>query len=256
MYTKKSLLNLSIGIALSTMAASPVWADELNPEITGVPDSKSRVGGGTHHAPYQPPVAGAPTRRIGGGTRGVRGVRGLGPELPTLTALVPETTAHTLSNQPSLYWYASSPTENPVKFTLIYANPLDVAGASVEPLVETDIEKMTAGIQAIDLSKYNVELKTGTEYEWSVTIAMGEEQGSSDIITSGTIKRVEQSPELAQRIKGAKEMELPSIYAESGLWYDAIASLSSLIEKYPNDKTLQEYRKNLLEQVGLKNITE
>ena len=254
---KKSLLNLSIGIALSTMVASPLWAGDLKPEVDGVPSTKDRAGGGTHHAPqYQPPVSGAPTRRIGGGTRGVRGVRGLGPELPTLTALVPETTAHTINNQPSLYWYASGPTENRVKFTLIYANPLDVAGASVEPLVETDIEKLTAGIQAIDLSKYNVELKTGTEYEWSVSIAMEEEQGSSDIITSGTIKRVEKSPELKQKIESTTEKKLPFIYAELGLWYDAIASLSLLIEKYPDDKTLREQRTNLLEQVGLKDIVE
>jgi len=255
MYTKKSLLNLSIGIAFSAMVSSPVWADELNPDVTDAPDTKSRVGGGTHHAPYQPPVAGAPTRRIGGGTRGVRGLRGAGTELPTLTALVPETTAHTLNNQPSLYWYVSGSTENPVKFTLIYANPLDM-GADVQPVLETDLEKPLTGIQFVDLSKHNVELKVGTEYEWSVAIAMGEEQGSSDIITSGTIKRVEKSPELLEKINSAKEMELPSIYAESGLWYDAIASLSNLIEKYPDDKTLRDYRKSLLEQVGLKDIVE
>ena len=75
-------------------------------------------------------------------------------------------------------------------------------------------------------------------------------------ITSGTIKRVEQTAELTKKISAAKEKELPSIYAESGLWYDAIASLSRLIEKYPNDKTLREYRTNLLEQVDLKNIVE
>jgi hypothetical protein len=256
MYKKKSLLNLSIGIALSALVSSPVWAGDLKPEVEGVPDSKSRVGGGTHYAPqYQPPVSGAPTRRVGGGTRGVRGVRGVDSVLPTLTALVPESTAHTISNQPSLYWYLSESTQNPVKFTLIYANPLE-AGADVKPVLETDIEKPSSGIQAIDLSKYNVELKTDTEYEWSVTLTMGQEQGSSDIITSGTVKRVVQTPDLTKKIDAADEKGKAFVYAESGLWYDALDSLSKSIEKNPTDKTLQEYRASLFEQVGLKNIVQ
>jgi len=252
MCKKKSFLNLSVGIALSAMVASPVWAGDLRPEAEGVPDKDSRVGGGTHHAPqYQPPVSDAPTRRVGGGTRGVRGVRGLdGESLPTLAALVPETTGHTISSQPSLYWYMSESTKNPVRFILIYADPL-AAGADVKPLLEMEIENPVAGIQMLDLAKHNVELKPDTEYEWSVTVSVEEEQGSNDIITSGVIKRIQQSPELTKKISEVSEKEKAFIYAESGLWYDAIDSLSDLIEKNPNDKTLQDYRTSLLEQVGL-----
>jgi Flp pilus assembly protein TadD len=41
------------------------------------------------------------------------------------------------------------------------------------------------------------------------------------------------------------------IYAEEGVWYDAIDALSRAIEKSPNDAALREQRAALLEQVGL-----
>ena len=40
-------------------------------------------------------------------------------------------------------------------------------------------------------------------------------------------------------------------YAEAGLWYDAIATISEMIEKTPDDRKLRKQRASLLQQVGL-----
>jgi hypothetical protein len=50
--------------------------------------------------------------------------------------------------------------------------------------------------------------------------------------------------------KSAKE-SLPFVYAESGLWYDALTTVSELIETAPQDPTLQKQRDALLSQAGL-----
>jgi hypothetical protein len=44
---------------------------------------------------------------------------------------------------------------------------------------------------------------------------------------------------------------MPSLYAEAGLWYDAVAALGELIDQTPTDRTLVEQRAALLRQVGL-----
>jgi hypothetical protein len=42
------------------------------------------------------------------------------------------------------------------------------------------------------------------------------------------------------------------VYAEAGIWYDALSVLTAQIEANPENKTLRETRADLLRQVGLK----
>jgi hypothetical protein len=46
----------------------------------------------------------------------------------------------------------------------------------------------------------------------------------------------------------------PGLYAEAGLWYDAFAEISELIDANPEKSELRMRRNALLEQVGLQNI--
>ncbi len=45
-----------------------------------------------------------------------------------------------------------------------------------------------------------------------------------------------------------KEMDLPAIYAEEGIWYVALSAISRLIDKNPQNKALRMQRAGLLEQ--------
>jgi len=76
-------------------------------------------------------------------------------------------------------------------------------------------------------------------------------QRASDIIASGTIKRVQPPPTLATQLSRANPRELPFLYAQEGFWYDAIGTLSEQIDTDPADRHLREQRAALLEQVGL-----
>ena len=62
---------------------------------------------------YKPPLRGAPGGRVGGGTRS-----GSARDMFVLSALVPDDSGQTISEQPSLYWFISSVTTLPVEVAI------------------------------------------------------------------------------------------------------------------------------------------
>ena len=56
---------------------------------------------------------------------------------------------------------------------------------------------------------------------------------------------------LTKRLAEARLGQAPAIYAEAGLWYDALSSLQELIAADPNDEMLTAARWELLRQGGL-----
>jgi hypothetical protein len=70
-------------------------------------------------------------------------------------------------------------------------------------------------------------------------------------VASGNLKRIEPSKELAQELAAAKPADLPAIYAQAGIWYDALDAISNEIDANPKDSSLRHQRADLLKQVGL-----
>ena len=107
------------------------------------------------------------------------------------------------------------------------------------------------GIHAFRLADHGVALKPGVEYQWFVAVVHNAAQRSNDVLAGGTIKRVTDNPVQAQ-LKQASPAQLPAIYAEAGIWYDAIDQLSTQISANQSDRQLRARRAALLEQVGLR----
>jgi hypothetical protein len=188
---------------------------------------------------YRPPLRGAPAARIGGGTRGI------GDMTLELVVLAPDHTGLTTREQPTLYWYVSKPVPARLEVTVINDEAIDPA---LEQVVATP---GAAGIQSIDLAHSGTRLEPGLEYRWFVSVVADPGQRSNDVVASGTIQRIEPDAALKGKLAGADERTLARIYAEEGVWYDAIDALSRMIEKSPGDVVLREQRAALLEEVGL-----
>jgi hypothetical protein len=109
-------------------------------------------------------------------------------------------------------------------------------------------------VHRIKLADHGVRLAPGVAYRWSVTVISDVNRRSRDILAGGAIERVEAPTGLRQKLALTTSDEFPFIYAEAGLWYDALASISDLIELRPNDAQLQKQRSALLTQVGLPEI--
>ena len=75
---------------------------------------------------------------------------------------------------------------------------------------------------------------------------------SKDLVASGVIKRIEPSADLKSKVSQAGHGSLAAVYADAGIWYDALSVLSDEIDAHPNDKALRLARADLLNQVGLK----
>jgi hypothetical protein len=184
---------------------------------------------------YKPPVGlGAPGGRLGGGTRGAG-------QTFVLSVLAPTHTGLTMREQPVLYWYLTKPISSPMEFTL--------SDDGVKPLIETTLKPpFGAGVQAIRLADFGVRLEPGKAYRWFVALVVDPERRSKDVLAGGTIQRI-QSLETA-----TDKQKAPQVYAEEGLWYDAVAAINDLIDASPKDPVLRAQRASLLEQVGLSEI--
>ena len=213
-------------------------------QTTSSPDVSARPPTAARPPLYRPPTVGTPVHTVGGGTRGP------GDGLPMLYALVPNHVAHTSSRQPSLFWYvdgAPAPSAK-LQFTL-----LDEDG--VEPVVESAVATpKRAGIYRIRLSDYGVRLEPDTEYEWSVSIIVDPNERARDIVAAGWIHVVGRSGDLEKRLESEGEGRAVHVYADEGLWYDALTSLGDRIEQSPGDPELAEMRSSLLRQVGLQDV--
>jgi len=165
-----------------------------------------------------------------------------------LQVLAPNHTGLTVQPQPTLYWHASTPTA--VRFSIAV-----IEKHGTKPLLQVDIKK-AAGIQQLDLSKHGLSLKPELSYQWSITTVMDKNSQSAATIASGFIERIEPGEGLSNRIKNSQGKELVYVYAIEGIWYDALETISTMIDKSPEDQSLAAIRKSLLEQVDLNIATE
>ena len=242
---------LATGILAPTLviaSVSPGRAQQTDQRPTPAPAVENKAGAPGAGQPgfqpsglvYRPPLRGAPGGRVGGGSRGGGAV--------SVTALVPEGRALTSLEQPSLSWYLSSTTPAPVEVTIS-------DDRAVKPLLEVRLpQPVQPGVQRIRLSDHGVKLEPGVQYKWFVTVVVDPARRSRDVLAGGTIERVEPSSELSARIAGARPEALPMIYAEAGLWYDALGAIADLLDRTPNDPTIREGRAQLLSQAGLPKV--
>jgi hypothetical protein len=189
---------------------------------------------------FRAPATGAPAVRVTGGSRGE------GDAAVTLDVLAPIEVGITTLEQPSLFWRQSK--ASPAKFELTV-----IQEKRIKPLLRMTLDSASkAGIQRVNLSDFGTKLEPGVEYQWVVALINDAENRSRDLVASGSIKRIAAGAELKEKIARADAAELPAVYAEAGIWYDALAALADQIEANPNDQALRQMRADLLMQVGLK----
>ncbi|HKP01410.1 MAG TPA: DUF928 domain-containing protein [Nitrospiraceae bacterium] len=236
------------GVIIGFLISLPLVVNaEDNPSGTAslamdVKEQKTQAGPGVKAVVYQPPRGlGAPSagRRVGGGTRGTN------KSVPILSVLAPGHTGLTIREQPDLYWFASDVVTNPVELTLTVEK-------GETPLLEKRLPIPThAGVQRVRLSDYGVKLVPGERYNWSIALVLDPKRRSKDVIAVGAIERVERAG-LDQA--GGPTTDSFHRFAADGLWYDAVMTISELIESAPADPALRKQRAELLDQVDLSEV--
>jgi hypothetical protein len=111
-------------------------------------------------------------------------------------------------------------------------------------------------VHAIRLADHGVRLAPGVQYRWFVAVVPDQGRRSRDILAGGTIERIDVPDALRSRVETTPREQLPFVYAEAGLWYDALATVSELIERAPGSREHRQQRSALLSQVGLPLVDE
>ncbi|HTZ36702.1 MAG TPA: DUF928 domain-containing protein [Stellaceae bacterium] len=184
---------------------------------------------------YKPPLRGAPGGRVGGASRGATA----GPPL-VIDLIAPDShTGLTTKPSPTLYFFVSRPVSQPLTLTIS-------APGQARPLVESSIQPPRgAGIQAVRLSDYRVQLQPGVNYSWSVSLAVDPRSPSLDVVATASIM-LGPNPAADSAALAAPPQRRAAIYAGAGLWYDAVAAAVDA-ETVDRHASLDA----LLDQVGL-----
>ena len=150
---------------------------------------------------YKPPSRGAPSDRVGGGTRGI-----IPP--PQIWAMAPDPTGLTTREQPSLYWYLP-------RRVATHLEIMAVGDQVVKPLLAVTIASPAApGVQRLDLVRHGVRLQPGVQYRWNLTFENDPKQRSN----TGWIQRIEPGSGLAKRLESTPKTGHAALYAAEGIW--------------------------------------
>ncbi|MEE8513105.1 MAG: DUF928 domain-containing protein, partial [Gammaproteobacteria bacterium] len=199
-------------------------------------EAASKKAGAMPMLSYKAPLRGAPATRVGGATRSGQATS------MTLSVLAPDHTGYTVQDKPTIYWYVSKAITSPVELTV-------TAPEAIEPLLELTLTPpIKEGIHALRLTDHGIALKPEVEYQWFVAVVTNPDERSKDILAGGSIQRVAASESVRTKLNEVGEIMWPAVYAESGLWYDAVDEISRLIYANPADGGLREQRASLLAQ--------
>ena len=159
------------------------------------------------------PNLSAPGNRESGSTRSTTCI----DPSDRLVALIPETNyGLTQSGHPTFYFYLPTTTAEQLKFVLLNS-------ATNELVYEGRFRLAgTGGIASVSLPDNGVQqaLAVNEDYVWYLAIVCDETDPSADIVTEAYVRRVE-ALDLTVETPAA---DLPALYAEAGLWYDALAA--------------------------------
>jgi Domain of Unknown Function (DUF928) len=206
------------------------------------------VGGATlqvtYAQEYNPPDRGLPGRREGGGTRG-NCVHGDTP----LVALIPETNfGTTLEPYPTFYWSIPQMPAATAEFVLLDENDDEVYKNTIQ----------LAGPGIVSLSVPNdgsvAPLERGKDYHWYFSVVCDARDRSGDIFAEGWIQRIAPPAGLTNQLAAAAVSDRPTIFANAGIWYDALTTLAKLRQADPENPQLSSKWANLLRSVGLENL--
>lgn len=187
------------------------------------------------------PPKGAPGKRKGGGSRG---------NYCSAIALVPGTNfGLTTSERPSFWFYVPYADNRTLQaeFWLQDKELMDV-------YQETFTLKNTPGIVKITLPETVSPLVVEDFYRWHFSVICNPTDRLYYDFVSGGVERISISSDLEKQLEGKNPRERIAVYAQQGLWFDALTTLGELRLANSQDKILAQDWADLLEQVGLEEI--
>ena len=163
----------------------------------------------------------------------------------TLTALAPYGhVGQSAATNPIFTWYISDRESYPVEFWLYESDPAGYQGKGKQ-VYQTRLSS-SAGITTHSLPT-EVSLVPGQTYIWQVAIICNPNSLSQSLVVNNRVEIVEIDPTATSQLDSTDDLVTKAdIYANSGLWYDAIAEVAAS----PNDPQARDATIKLISQLA------
>lgn len=223
-----------------------------------------RVGGATYLQPSDLPDRGLPGNREGGAVRGVRGCNRVNKPLTALMPVIREPSGETrprttplasaqsvwgltVSERPNFWFY--------VPYTLTSTDSIEfvLQDEQGNELYQAKFSgaQTSPGIVGVQLPSPVPPLEVGKLYHWFFFVNCG---SSEPVFVEGWVQRTSLSSELQAQLEQATPQDKAKLYANNGIWFEALTTLAQLREKKLDDAQVLANWKELLESVGLQAI--
>jgi hypothetical protein len=246
-------------LLIVTSVGSIVWIATLNPSqfaVTGQPTptlepdpNPTTVSAGPR---FIQPTEDRDTLFPGIQSPKPGGVRGHCPDFPqaSFTALVPENKiARTVSDYPTFFFYLPQPNAELAEFILEDENGKNIYSQALT------IKNLSGVIGVSIPANTSVPpLEVGKNYIWKFSLVCDPDDRGVDKFEEGIVRRVELSAEILGELENANPRGKTVIYAENGIWQDAVGNLAVARRANPNDKDLAADWESLLGSVTLRAI--
>ena len=184
-----------------------------------------------------------------GTVRSVRGGCATSTQV-NLTALVPKNKiGRTVSDYPTFFFYLPQTEAELAEFIL--------EDESGNQIYQQDLTiKNLSGVIGVSIPANTTvpPLEVGKNYTWKFSVVCDAQDRSSDQLESGIVRRVELSPDILRKLENADLPQKTVIYAENGIWQDALITLAAARRANPNDTDLAADWESLLDSVKLGEI--
>jgi Domain of Unknown Function (DUF928) len=243
----------SLVVSLTPVLAKPTVGSSPSDRS----DAKKTIPQGTTF--NQPPIPPGPPpggRVRGGAKRGE--VAACPPTKLDLTALVPFTEepnsvinvwAQTMVERPSWFFYVPYTKDLPytAEFVLQDQDSNEIYQKAIALPDKT-------GVIRVSLPSTAPALAVGKQYHWFFTINCDKQKNSPPTFVEGVIQRVELNPATVAELQTTEPLKRYAIYAQKGIWYEALATLAELLQKNPQDAALNAEWRSLLGSIPLNDI--
>lgn len=236
-----------------TINPGRVWQQQSLQQLAQrMPNTESRpftgptIGGGTRLRFPQTERRSGNVTTIGGGTRG----EACFPPSSTTTQEAPLTLLLPLSRD------GQSISANPTVMVFVPTTAVRTAELFVADQLGNVLDRQLVtltgrpGIIKLSMLSPGKSLQLGKTYNWAFSIICDPIDRSSDLNAIGSVKRVEASEDVKQRLMQAPNpLQKAQVLAEAELWYDTLATAAALKDTQPD-----EWR-SLLESAGLQAVS-
>ncbi|MBE9229682.1 DUF928 domain-containing protein [Phormidium sp. LEGE 05292] len=202
-------------------------------------------------AQYNPKDRGAPSQTGSGGTRGGKCELDKNISGPPLSALVPanDKSRLTVEGKPEFFVYVPQSSAQTAEFVLKDENRKNVYSTTFPISGKAEIIRISLPTNVPALEKEK-------KYYWYFTVFCNTQNRSRNPFITEWIQRTEiNSPNAAQVVK-ASLLDRSKFYAENSIWHDAVATLAESRRQNPNDATLVNEWKKLLDSAGLQDFSD